>query len=316
MTTVDESTRLGELYGLDLLDKGPDERFDLITRLARRVFDAPVALVSLVDAERQWFCSNQGLSISHVARRDSICAETIFLPGPAVVIEDLSTDERFAKKRLVTGGEGLRFYAAATIRSPNGHPIGTLCVMDHEPRRFSNADLRTLQDMAELVQREIDRLARELTDPLTGRPNRAAFLIAAEYLVPLAQRRSEPLSMICVDVHGLTNVNHDFGFREGDAVLRRAADLIARSVRASDVVARLGGPEFGLLLYSTDEVNAQTVVTKIERAIADENLLRESIVALSMSFGIARADKDESVADVLGRADLAMHKARRRQLLY
>ncbi len=314
-TPIDESTRLGELYALDLLDKEPDEQFDLISRLARRVLNVPIALVTLVDAERQWFCSNQGFELAETPRRDSFCAHAIMSGEPVMVVEDTARDPRFARNPLVNGESSLRSYAGAPIASPGGLPIGTLCVMGREPRKFTAAELQTLRELADLVQREIHQVALALTDRLTGLANKRAFLIAAEHLLPLARRREEPMSVICADLTGLKTVNDELGHREGDAMLRRAANLISTSVRSSDVVARVGGHEFALLLYSTDETSARLVVEKIERAIADENLWRESTVALSISLGIARVDGKESVTEVLARADIEMHEARVRQLL-
>lgn len=150
----DEDARLRLLRALDLLDSPPEPVFDRITRLVARSLGVPIALVSLIDAQRQWFKSRYGLALSETPREYSFCARTIMQREP-LVIADASTDERFEDNPLVTGGPRIRFYAGVAVRSAQGVALGSLCAIDDRPRELDDDDLRTLTDLAEIVSREM-----------------------------------------------------------------------------------------------------------------------------------------------------------------
>lgn len=150
----DESVRLSTLYALSILDTPPEARFDRITRLAMRLFDVPIALITLVDAERQWFKSCQGLDVSETPRGISFCGHAI-LEDRALVVSDALLDERFADNPLVTGEPHIRFYAGFPITAPNGSRLGTFCIIDRRPRHLNQEQLDTLRDMAVWAQDEL-----------------------------------------------------------------------------------------------------------------------------------------------------------------
>ena len=145
------------LHDLGILDSPPEERFDRITRLARRLFDMPIALVSLVATERQWFKSRQGLDIPETSRDSSFCAHAI-LDDDVFVVGDASVDPRFAENPLVTGTPRIRFYAGRPVRSGNFR-VGTLCLIDQTPRQLGADDMQVLDDLAALVKSELARTA-------------------------------------------------------------------------------------------------------------------------------------------------------------
>ena len=149
----DESARLRALHEAGLLDTPPEERFDRLTRLARRVFDVPMALVTLVDAERQWFKSRAGVDIAETPREAAFCAYAIHGDDPFVV-PDARLDARFADNPIVAGEPRMRFYAGHPVRI-GPHRVGTLCLGDHRPRDLSDVDRRTLEDLAALVEKEL-----------------------------------------------------------------------------------------------------------------------------------------------------------------
>lgn len=149
----DEALRLTALEELKLLDTPPEERYDRITRLAARTFDTPIALVSLIDQDRQWFKSRHGLEAPETARDISFCGHAI-LREETFIIENALNDERFADNPLVTGAPNIRLYAGAPLHDRHGYRIGTLCVIDNKPRLFSEDDKTTLRDLADLVERE------------------------------------------------------------------------------------------------------------------------------------------------------------------
>lgn len=150
----EEELRLQELCGLGILDTPQEDRFDRITRTACRVFSVPIALISLVDSERQWFKSRQGLDVAETERRISFCGHAI-LQEEAFVINDASLDSRFTDNPLVEGDFHLRFYAGYPLHGPRGHKIGTLCLIDKQARSFSAEDVQTLADLAAWAENEL-----------------------------------------------------------------------------------------------------------------------------------------------------------------
>jgi phosphoribosyl 1,2-cyclic phosphodiesterase len=149
----DESARLRALHDLGLLDTPPEERFDRLTRLARRLFDASITLVTLVDAERQWFKSRQGFDAEETPRDWAFCAHAIHDDG-VFVVPDTLADPRFTDNPLVTGRPRVRFYAGRPVRV-GGRRVGTLCLIDGRPRELRADDLQALDDLAALVEAEL-----------------------------------------------------------------------------------------------------------------------------------------------------------------
>ena len=149
-----ETARLNALRTLAILDTPPEERFDRITRLASRLFEVPIVLVSLVDANRQWFKACYGLDSSETGRDISFCGHAI-LSDNILVIPDAREDERFWDNPLVTGDPFVRFYAGYPLSGPTGHKLGTLCLLDTKPRQFTQADREALTDLAKLVEKEL-----------------------------------------------------------------------------------------------------------------------------------------------------------------
>ena len=174
----DEAIRLAQLRALALLDSYPEERFDRITRLAQRLFDVPIALVTLVDEDRQWFKSRQGLDVAETPRESAFCAHAI-LGDEVMQVQDSMADERFATNPLVLGDPGIRFYAGCPIEGPGGAKLGTLCVIDREPRQLKDDEVRLLRDLAEMVEREIAAADLATGDALTGLANRRGFDLIA-----------------------------------------------------------------------------------------------------------------------------------------
>ncbi len=152
---MDERERKAALDRTGLLDTAPEERFDRLTRMACKAFRVPIALVSLVDSNRQWFKSCQGLSVSETPRDISFCGHTILESGP-LVIEDTFGDDRFRDNPLVTEPPNIRFYAGAPLHTREGHRLGTLCLIDREPRHFDENDRALLLELADFVEREIN----------------------------------------------------------------------------------------------------------------------------------------------------------------
>ena len=154
---ADEAQRLAALRALKILDTPAEERFDRITRLAQRLFDVPIVLITLIDADRQWVKSCHGVSRSETSRDVSFCAHAI-LGDDTLVIPDAQVDPRFADNPWVTGEPYMRFYAGHPLSDPSGHKLGTLCIVDRRPRTLSEDDLAALRDLASLVEHELNRV--------------------------------------------------------------------------------------------------------------------------------------------------------------
>ncbi len=151
----DEAERLQALRALHLLDTPPEERFDRITRLATRLFGVPFAAITLLDESRLWFKSNQGLGASELPRQAAICAHTVAKPDRTLIIADASLDADFRNNPLVSGPHGIRFYAGHPLMSPDGHALGTFCILDRQPRELSAYEVATVRDLAKMAEEEL-----------------------------------------------------------------------------------------------------------------------------------------------------------------
>ena len=158
-TSPREAERLAAVRRYDILDTPPDGAFDRITRVAARLFDVPISIVSIVDEDRIWFKSHHGLEVEQIPRGPGLCASAI-LDSKPWVLTDASTDPRSLTNPLVAGEFGLRFYAGVPLQTHDGHNLGTLCVIDRAPRPISATDIEQLTDLAAVVMDELElRLA-------------------------------------------------------------------------------------------------------------------------------------------------------------
>ncbi|MEQ9608648.1 MAG: diguanylate cyclase [Kiloniellaceae bacterium] len=196
---ADEQERLERLRRYEILDTLPSEAFDRITRLASRLLKVPIAVVSLVDEDRQWFKSKVGIEAAETPREISFCAHAI-CSDDVLVVADARHDPRFAENPLVTGDPRIRFYAGAPLRSPDGHNMGALCVVDQTPRAFSDEDRVLLHDLARIVidEMELHALAQReqqarnrLFDAIEALPDGFVYYDADDRLEMCNQRYRE-----------------------------------------------------------------------------------------------------------------------------
>lgn len=312
---VNEKERIAALRSLDILDTGPEERFDRLTRMAKRMFDVPIALVSLVDENRQWFKSRVGLDACETGRDISFCGHAI-LGNEIFVIEDAQADERFADNPLVTGAPLIRFYAGAPLRHISGHKMGTLCLIDTVPRSLSEEDMTVLRDLAEMAESEINAIQLATVDDLTRISNRRGFISLAQNSLSLCARQGAPVAMVFFDLDNFKPINDNFGHAEGDRALVAFADLMRISFRDSDVFARIGGDEFAVLLTNTNEQHATDIIDRFRELIDTYNHEARRGYDIGFSDGIVclQPQQDCLVAELLQEADVLMYEKKYRDI--
>lgn len=308
----DEERRLAALHALNLLDTEPEERFDRITRLAQRVFGASMANFTLVDADRQWFKSSIGMGSKEDPLETGFCPHAILEPE-TTVIPDARLDRRFHDNPLVTGEPNVRFYAGHPVAGPGGEVLGTLCVIDDKPRAVEEFDVEALREFAAMVEAEVASFSLAIGDELTGLANRRGFEMLGERLVAAASRLELPFCVIYADLDKMKPINDVYGHESGDQALRETAAILGSTLRASDLVSRLGGDEFCALLVGAATQAAPTLIARVEGALAARNAEAERSWELSMSLGLAEcpAAEQEALWDLVARADAAMFEAKR-----
>ena len=305
-----ETVRLCSLQNLKVLDALPEERFDRITRLAARMFKVPVALVSLVESNRRWLKSEHGLAIDQSDGLNAFFDHPV-LREEGFAVHDTSEDSRFANTPLAVGKQTIRFCAGQPVHSPGGVRAGTLCLIDYKPRYFSEAEVDSLKDFAEMVDHEMSLLAQTTSDELTRVANRRGFIQIATSMLTLCQRQRKPASIIGFDLNKFKMINDTFGHGEGDKVLNRFAALLVRTFRESDIVARFGGDEFCVLSsYATAE-DMSAPLGRLDAAFSASSLKQE-FPNLSWSAGIAQYDPPgpPDLEKLLREADAQMYAAK------
>lgn len=309
----DELTRLQVLHALCILDSGPEERFDRLTRMARRVFSTPIALVSLVDLNRQWFKSCQGLSVNETGRDVSFCGHAI-LGDEVFVIPDAAGDARFADNPLVTGEPHIRFYAGCPLKVSRGAKVGTLCIIDQQPRSFDGEDARALRDLAAMVEDELSAFQTAMTDPLTRIWNRRGFLTMARDSLALCDRQGEGGTLACLDLDGFKQINDRFGHAAGDAALERFAFGMSQCFRSTDVFARIGGDEFVAWMPGASAEAAQVATARLADWLADREQALELPYRSRFSVGFVAhaAGGNGDIQALLSQADAAMYAMKSR----
>jgi diguanylate cyclase (GGDEF)-like protein len=310
---MNEASRLDTLRALKILDTSPEERFDRLTRLAKRLFGVPIALISLVDADRQWFKSCQGLDVCETARDVSFCGHAI-LDDEILMVPDALLDQRFHDNPLVTGDPRIRFYAGCPLRVPNGSKLGTLCLIDVEPRSLDAGDLELLRDLTRMAEQEIAAVQLATMDELTMLSNRRGFMALGQHAINLCARRMErPAALLYFDLDGFKPINDRFGHAEGDRALVAFASLLMKTFRDTDVVGRLGGDEFVALMTNCTQTECQIALQRLRRAVDEHNRASQRGYDIRFSVGeIAYQPlRHGSIDAMLADADALMYQQKR-----
>ena len=307
-----ESARLENLLSYDILDTVPEESFDRITRLAKYIFEAPVALVSLVDGDRQWFKSNQGLSVCETPRDISFCTHAIKHNEP-LIIRDALKYPAFSNNPLVVGAPHVRFYIGAPLRTPAGFNIGSLCVIDYVPREPTKSQVDLLEDLAKLVVDQLELRQIATTDSLTGVLTRRELLSHGQKEFERHRRYKRPFGVITFDLDYFKKINDNYGHPAGDRVLQEVTTMCKKQLRDMDKIGRVGGEEFTVFLPEANAETSRVVAERMRQAVESLRInIGQNILAVTASFGIAEAwERDKTLTDTIGRADKVLYFAKR-----
>ncbi|MBP8133923.1 MAG: EAL domain-containing protein [Zoogloea sp.] len=328
-----EAQRLATLQETRLLDSPEEEVFDDLTHLAATIAEVPIAVVSLIDQDRQWFLSHFGLQARETSRSIAFCAHAI-LHNEMLEIPDALEDSRFRDNPLVVGAPNIRFYAGVPLTLVSGEALGTLCVIDNKPRQLTPAQRQALKTLASCVLSEIELRRRVIyleqeverrrlaeahvlhlatRDPLTALPNRATFRDRLDQHLRLASRGKAGLAVLFIDLDRFKPINDTLGHDIGDDALVVMAERLSACLRCSDTVARLGGDEFAVVLPEVaGSVDALQVADKIITTLSEPLTVQGHALHISASIGAAIfPEHGQSGDQLLRHADLAMYQAKK-----
>ncbi len=277
----DEAERLAELHATGILDSRPEEIYDRVTRLASWIAATPISLVSLVDADRQWFKSRVGLEASETSRDLAFCAHAILRPSELMVVEDTHTDPRFARNPLVREAPFIRFYAGAPLVTRSGHALGTLCVIDQVPRQLDEDSTEALRTLAGLVMAQIELgiVNTDLREALVGVA--AASRAKSAFLATMSHEIRTPLNAI-IGMSGLL-------LREG---------LPERQERFAGIIRRSGEHLLHVVNDVLDYSRIEAGHVELDIAAIDVVAVAEEVVELfggAPGEGRVTIEVDESV---------------------
>ncbi|ENA0609701.1 sensor domain-containing diguanylate cyclase [Enterobacter bugandensis] len=309
-----EEDRLKSLYLTGLLDTRDDERFERLTRLARKVFQVPVALISLLDRDRQLLMACQGLGIRETPRNVSFCAHAVLQEGPFIVT-DAAQDERFHDNPLVTGEPYIRFYAGYPVNLPDGATAGTLCLIHTSPRSFTEEDIASLRDLALIVEDEFVNIGLAITDSLTGIANRRGFYRAGERIFRAYPQHDGPFSILFFDLDKFKPVNDLWGHAEGDHVLQTFAGFLYQHLEPGDIAGRIGGDEFAVLVNG--HRNTDAFLKGLRLSVEKYNEASGKPYNINYSWGAVQYDAAtyQSLDEMMNKCDEVMYSRKQRKTL-
>ncbi|MDO9478062.1 MAG: EAL domain-containing protein [Pseudohongiella sp.] len=301
----DETRRLDVLHSLNILDTPKDERFDRITRLAARLFQVPIALFSLVDTNRQWFKSSVGLEVLETPREVSFCHHAI-LDDQILVIPDATKNELFFDNPLVTSAPFIRFYAGCPVHADTGIRLGTLCLIDSQPRHFSSHEQLLLKHAAQMIENELiaDYVAH--SDPLTGMLNRRGFDARAAESIDLCHDAGMHACLFLFDLLEFKAFNETWGRAAGDRALIEFGRVLKETFRGSDLIARYGDDDFVVLMTGIDPQASESALTRLDDFIA-HSAPEHPVTHLS---GWALLQRKDNIQQLILRASQNMLMAR------
>lgn len=308
-TPHNEAQRVASLHASHLLETPPEERFDRLTRLAKRLFGVPLAKVTLVDTDMVFTLSCSGSALGPVPRDVSFCSQAI-LGDDILVIPDTAADPRYQRNPLVSGEPYVRFYAGCPLTVPNGGRLGTLCLIDTAPREFSDEDRRLMRDLAAMVEQELAAVQMATVCELTGISNRRGFELLGQQALQVCKRLSKPAALLYFDLNHFKDINDTHGHAEGDRALKVFSEVLRHVLRSSDLTGRLGGDEFAALLIDSDWAETAAVIERLRTTLAARNAVDRRGYDIRFSVGQVALDplRHHSIAALLSEGDAEMYR--------
>lgn len=321
-SVVLDGARLAALKDLGLLDTAAEEDFDRYTRLATDLLGAPVSLVSLVDADRQFIKSQSGLPGELAAVRalplsHSLCQHAMASQQPLIVPD--ARAHPLVADSLAIRDLGLVAYAGMPLVLSDGHAVGAFCAIDTAPREWSDQDLRILSDLAAAVTAHLElrrSLAdRSLHDRLTGLANRTLLCAQADQLLDaVGPAEVSSIAVLCIGLDGFGLVNDAYGALAADRMLQHVGERLAGVTRQQDVLGRVGGDVFAVVGQDIGDERAVIDLAGRLRAVVSETVIDIDghSVGVTATIGLAMGMPGRSGADLLTGADDAMRRGKSR----
>ena len=311
-TLSDEEGRLGALHRLGLSRTGPYESLDRIVKIALAATGAPMAAISVLERSTQTILAARGIDTFGPLERGATLCEIAIAENRPLIVEDCLADRRTASNGWVLGGPKIGGYLAVPLVTGDGYVIGVLEVMDAEPRQFTENDITIAVNLARLVVSQLSAHQLETVDYLTGIMTRRAFQAEVEREYQRASRYDRPSALVFLDLDGFRTLNSALGLQSADEVLKAVANVANERLRVSDVLGRIGGEEFGLLLPETLAYEASQCAERLREEIARLRFRNASgTYSVTASFGIAPLNPAiTSGVHWFSRADVALYGAK------
>jgi diguanylate cyclase (GGDEF)-like protein len=265
-------------------------------------------MVNLIDVNRIWTKSSQGIEVTEFPRETFFCGHTV-LNDDILVIPDALSDRRFCDNPFVTGDPNVRFYAGVPLVVANGSKVGTLCLVDRNPRTLNDEDKELLRDLGKIAEQELFALRMATIDDLTQISNRRGFISLAIHAINLCKRLNKPASLFFFDLDLFKEINDRYGHAEGDRALIGFTQILKKAFRESDVIGRLGGDEFVVLLTNSNYEASNLILSRLEEIRKEYNQKVARGYEVLCSFGIVEFDphRHNSIEDLLEEADRLMY---------
>lgn len=328
-----ENLKADVLHRYQILNGSMAYDANQISRTVALVFDLPTVIVALNERYRHWYHSQHGVAPGSLDHLLAFCVQSNLSDSPFVV-PDVRQEAFFSRDADLTDAASIVFFAGAPLSDPDGKRFGTLCLIDDKPREFDAEKLAVLDSFAQLVSQDIclrsagryavrDLIELEeekcflfdlaMTDPLTKALNRRAFFRFAEREVLRSRRHGLDVAVLMIDIDHFKSVNDVHGHNTGDDVLKQLVGVISDGTRDEDLLGRLGGEEFALILPETDLERAGILANRLREAVKRLSFSTETgEFGISISVGISRPEAmDPDILPALERADKALYEAKR-----
>jgi diguanylate cyclase (GGDEF)-like protein len=324
------SERPYTLHSLDVLGSPLQGKFERITRLARNLFEVPIAFISLNDDQHLLFKSLLGTNVVEISHVASFC-EHVFLTEEVFTVPETFMDERFSKDSYVTGAPNIRFYAGYPIQL-NHQKLGTVSLVDHKPRYFSSDQLILLKDVAALIETEIQNYAissdkgklaldldqarlASMVDPLTNLWNRQGIYNILKHRMDEYLLNGTSFAVAILDIDNFKAINDTYGHESGDQTLKTIANILIEGCRETDAIGRWGGEEFLILINESNVNYVNEIAERIRSTLESQkvSVLFAPPLDITVTIGLTGILPwtYPTLEEMINKADQALYQGKR-----